>query len=132
MLAEPDGGSFAGISAAVGGIVEAADAGFSISENGGQPLLNAIQDLKKEVETALGKASVLESRLPLGSTPNANVFKPFLATVASDPTQGAIPVLRKLQTDLNNAHDAIQKAMNNYQNTDHGNATNLNGSATPL
>lgn len=123
--------SFAGISAAVGGIVSAVNAGFTISENGGQPLLNAIQDLQTEVRTALRNSSILESHLPLGSTPNATIYKPFLATVASDPSQGAIPALKKLQTDLNNAHDAIQKAMNNYHATDQGNAGKL-GSASTL
>lgn len=136
MLVDAGGGgsasaSFAGISAAVGGIVAAVNAGFAISENGGQPLLNAIQDLQTEVRHALDDASILSAHPPLGSTPNANIYKPFLATIASDPTQGAIPVLKKLQTDLNNAHDAIQKAMNNYHATDQGNAGNLN-SASPL
>lgn len=136
MLVDAGGGggasaSFAGISAAVGGIVAAVNAGFTISENGGQPLLNAIHDLQVEVRTALGESSALESHLPLGSTPNANIYKPFLATIANDPTQGSIPTLKKLQTDLNNAYAAIQKAMNNYHAADQGSAGNLN-SATPL
>lgn len=127
MLVDPGGGggAFQGISSAVSGIVAASDAGFAISENGGQSLLNAIEDLQEAVRTALGKSSALEQQPALGSTPNANVYKPFLATVASDPTQGAIPVLRKLQADLNNAHAAVKKAMDNYQNTDHTNATTL-------
>jgi hypothetical protein len=131
MLADPGGGgAFEGISAAVGGIVEAADAGFTISESGGQPLLNAIQELQTEIRTALSKAHRLELQPPLGTTPNAKVYKPFLATVASDPTQGAIPVLKKLQTDLNDAHAAIQKSMANYSDTDQGNASNVTSSGT--
>ena len=100
MLMDPGGGgaSFAGISDAVNGIVAATEAGFTISENGGQPLLNAIQDLHEGYARRWVKSSVLGSHPPLGTTPNANVYKPFLATVASDPAQGAIPVLRKLQT----------------------------------
>jgi hypothetical protein len=125
MLVDPGGGggAFQGISSAVSGIVAASDAGFAISENGGQPLLDAIEDLQKEVRTALGKAFFLETEPPLGTTPNAKVYKPFIATVASDPTQGAIPVLKKLQTDLNQAHAAIKKSMANYQSTDQANAS---------
>jgi hypothetical protein len=134
VLVDPGGGaatSFAGIHVAVDAIVAAASEGFAISENGGQPLLNAIQDLQTEVRTALNDSSILTTHPPLGSTPNANIYKPFLATIASDPTQGAITVLKKLQTDLSNAHTAIQKAMNNYHATDQGNAGTLN-SATPM
>jgi hypothetical protein len=132
MLADPGGGgAFEGISTAVGGIVAAADAGFMISENGGQPLVDAIDELKKEVAKSLANVAHLEQQPPLGSTPNAKVYKPYLATVASDPTQGAVPVLRKLQDDLNNAEAAIKKAMANYGSVDHGNASNLNNSGIP-
>jgi hypothetical protein len=130
MLVAPSGGSagFEGIGSAVSGIVEAADEGFAISENGGQPLLDAISELSSEVAHALANASSLEHQPALGSTPNATVFKPFLATIASDPAQGAIPVLRKLQQDLTAAHQAIQKSMDNYSDSDQGNAANI-GSA---
>jgi hypothetical protein len=126
MLADPGGGGFVGISEAVSGITAAANAGFTISEGGGQPLLNAIQELQTEIRTALLKATQLEAEPQLGSTPAASVYKPFLATVASDPTQGAIPVLKKLQADLNDAHTAIQKSMANYQGTDQGAASSVN------
>ena len=128
MLADPGGGgvnagaAFAGIGTAIGGIVTAADSsGFGISHDGGQALINAIDDLKKAVETALRQSSQLEMQPPLGTTPAANVYKPFLATVASDPVQGALPVLKKLHTDLINAHAAIKKAMQNFQDTEHSN-----------
>lgn len=131
MLADPGGGGgFQGISAAVGGIVAASNAGFTISENGGQSLLNAIDELKTGVEEALRKSSQLEAQPHLGTTPAAKVYKPFIATVASDPAQGAIPALRKLQADLNNAHAAIQKAMANYQSTDQGAASNVNNAGS--
>jgi hypothetical protein len=132
MLVDPGGGgaAFQGISDAVTGIQLAANEGFAISEEGGQPLLDAIEDLAREVATALGKESVLGSHLPLGSTPNANVYKPFLASVATDPVQGAVPVLRNLHDQLATAHSAIKQAMTNYANTDQGNASNVQGSGT--
>ncbi len=63
----------------------------------------------------------------MGTTPNAKVCKPFVATVASDPAQGAIPVLKKLQLTLNDAHTAIQKAMANYQATERQNTSTVDG-----
>jgi hypothetical protein len=119
------GAAFAGISDAVAGVVEAANAGFAISENGGQPLLHAIEQLEVAVADALRDSIALEAEPALGSTPNAKIYKPFIASVASDHVQGAIPVLKKLHQDLINAHAAVQKAMNNYQNTEHVNASTL-------
>jgi hypothetical protein len=127
MLVDPGGGGgFAGISDAVTGITAAVNAGFTISDGGGQPLINAIEELQTEIRTALSKAHRLEQQPPLGTTPAATVYKPFLSTVASDPTQGAIPVLKKLQSDLNDAHAAIQKSMDNYKGTDEGAASSVN------
>jgi hypothetical protein len=127
MLAPEAGGgagaAFAGIGTAVGGIVAAVNSGFGISENGGQALIHAIDDLSAAVAMALAKALTLGREPALGSTPAAAVYKPFLATVATDPTQGALPVLKKLHEDLQNAHSAIQKAMQNYQATEQANAS---------
>src|SRR5882724_852700 len=127
MLAPDAGGgagaAFAGIGSAVSDIVLAANNGFGISENGGQALINAIGDLSKAVEAALGRVSNLGQEPALGTTPAANVYKPFLATVATDPAQGAVPVLRKLQKDLTDAHAAIQKAMRNYQAAEQANTS---------
>lgn len=129
---EPDGGSgnsFADISVAVGGLVEASNAGFGISENGGQPLLDAIHDLQVQVADALRDSANLEQEPPLGSTPNAKIYKPFIATVASDPTQGAVTVLKRLHDDLDDAYAAIQKSISNYERADEGSATNFGSTA---
>jgi hypothetical protein len=99
MLADPGGGSaaFAGMGTAIDGIVAAANSGgFGINETGGQSLINAIDDLATAVAKALHQSAMLEREPPLGDTPAANVYKPFLATIASDPVQGAIPALTKL------------------------------------
>jgi hypothetical protein len=130
MLVDPGGGSFVGISNAVSGITAAVSAGFTISEGGGQPLLDAIQELQDEIQSALVKASQLELEPKLGTTPAATVYKPFLATVASDPTQGAIPVLKKLQTDLTDAQTAIRKSMDNYNRTEDQASSAINGTLT--
>jgi hypothetical protein len=131
MLVEPGGGSagFQGITQAVDSLVSASKQGFELSEAGGQPLVNAIESLKAEVETALGRSQVLEAQPQLGSTPNAKVFKPFLATVASDPHQGAIGVLKQLLQDLGRAEGVIKQAMKNYDEADANSATNVTNAA---
>lgn len=126
MLAEPGGGGFQGITTAVDSLVSASKAGFALSENGGQPIISAIHSLKSEVRDALNNAQVLEDQPKLGSTPNAKVYKPFLATIASDPQQGAIAVLKKLQDDLNRAEAVIKQAMRNYDEADMNSASSVN------
>jgi hypothetical protein len=43
----------------------------------------------------------------LGTAPAASTYKPFLATVASDPFQGAIPALRTLQLNRTGEHGDV-------------------------
>lgn len=119
---------FQGITEAVVGIVQAVDQRFSLSEEGGQPLLEAIQELTTEVESALRNSQFLEAEPVLGSTPNATSYKPFLATIATDSAQGAIPVLRQPQKDLANAEQAIKQAIANYVAADVDAGTTIAGS----
>lgn len=135
MFAPETGGSagdaFAGIGSAIGGIVLAADSGsFSVTPEAGKSLLNAIDDLHAAVDSALAKSSSLGQEPALGNTPAAKVYKPFLATIATDPTQGALPVFKKLQSDLINARAAIQKAMQNYDDAEQANTGSLKGTWT--
>jgi hypothetical protein len=121
MLAVPSGGgaALAGMSTAIDAISRAANSGgFGISHDGGKALMSAIDHLAAAVSKALNDSAMLSAEPRLGSTPAANVYKPFLATVASDPVQGAIPALTKLHADLINAHAAIQKAMQNFQDSE--------------
>lgn len=117
---------FQGITTAVDSLVAAGSAGFALSENGGQPLIAAIQSLQTEVRSALAHSQVLEDQPKLGSTPNAKIYKPFLASIASDPDQGAMAVLTKLQDDLNRAEAVIKQAMKNFDEADTNSATNVN------
>ncbi len=132
---EPGGGgaAFAGMGTAIDSILTAANSGgFTVTPEAGKSLLNAIDDLHTSVTHALTKASLLEKEPPLGTTPAANVYKPFLATVASDPAQGAIPVFKKLQSDLVNARAAIEKAMKNYDDNEAAQSSKFKGTGTLL
>jgi hypothetical protein len=125
------GAGFAGVSDAVSSLQKAASGGgFSISEEGGQKLLDAINTLSGKIGMHLAKSRSLTTRLPLGSSPAAQVYIPFLTTVASDPTQGVIPVLEKLKADLEAARTTIQQSIANSRDTDQGNSQQLKTSGT--
>ncbi|KAA2259467.1 hypothetical protein F0L68_21265 [Solihabitans fulvus] len=115
-----------GVSQAVAGLKAAAAEGFTVTDSGGQALIDAMNDLHDEITDAISHSDVLGQEPPLGQTPAAQVYKPFLATIATDPHQGMIPALRKLLKDLTDARDSIQKSMESYKGTDQGSKQGLN------
>jgi hypothetical protein len=103
----------------------AAGGGFTVDPQGGQYLIGALKDMLTQVESAIVSANEVATELPLGTSPGAQVYKPFFASVASDPQQGAVTAWKQLQQDLTDGINTIQTAMNNYQQTDTGNAGHM-------
>ncbi|MDU0294770.1 hypothetical protein [Saccharothrix longispora] len=107
-----------GMGDAVSGFSAATAAGFRIGDDGGKVLIDAVDDMLSEVVKAIGAADRLSQQPPLGSTPAALVYRPFLATVATDEVQGFIPVLVKFKQDLERLRSDVEKSMGVYQTTD--------------
>jgi hypothetical protein len=107
-----------GMSGAVAGFSAATAAGFTISETGGQALIRAIDNMLEGVIDARRNAERLAQEPPLGTTPAAQVYKPFLATIATDPVQGFIPALIKFQDDLDQLRSNVEQAIAAYQTSD--------------
>ncbi|SDH57775.1 hypothetical protein SAMN05216553_13021 [Lentzea fradiae] len=93
-------------------------AGVGVSESGGQALIKAVDRMLKGVDKALRKSEVLSQEPPLGTTPAAQVYKPFLASIAADPAQGFVPAAKKLQADLERMRSDVERAMATYQASD--------------
>jgi hypothetical protein len=114
-----------GIGAAVNRLVAASNAGYTVSADAGQALLKAIDTLHGKVSEHLRRAGELKQVVPLGSSPAANAYKPFLRTILTNAEQGMVPALTLLKRDLERAHDAIQKNMADYQRAEADNAVNI-------
>ncbi|MBB5960341.1 hypothetical protein FHS29_006964 [Saccharothrix tamanrassetensis] len=114
-----------GMSHAVAGFQAATAAGFTISQSGGQALLNAIDDMIQAAEETLMRAEMLAQEPPLGTTPAAQVYKPFLASIATDPAQGFIPAIDKFKEDLARLRTNVEQAMGSYRSTDDDRAQGL-------
>jgi hypothetical protein len=114
---------------AISGLKAAATTGggFTVDPQGGQYLIDALRKMLAGVENAINKGALLSQELPLGNSPGAQVYKPFFASIAGDPHQGAIAVWTQMAKDLQDGIDTIQTAMNNYQQTDSSNAGILGG-----
>lgn len=121
------GGFFGGMEAAIDKLVAAANTGggFTVTDEGGQALIDAIDTYIGKLDKHRQNADMLTRVLPLGSSPAANVFKPFLATIANDPVEGVIPAMESLRRRLEDAKAAIQKSMASYQLTEQQNSTNM-------
>ncbi|EWC62745.1 hypothetical protein UO65_1939 [Actinokineospora spheciospongiae] len=110
--------SFAGISAAVYQLGVAADRGFTVSGPGAGALISAVTEMREVVVAALDNAVRFGQEPALGQTPAAQVYKPFMASIATDPVQGFIPFLERLQQDLVDAEAALRKSMAAYDGSD--------------
>ncbi|TQM82994.1 hypothetical protein FHX81_5407 [Saccharothrix saharensis] len=109
-----------GMGTAVADFGAAVGAGFVVSAKGGAALIEAIDRIQAQSERAIQTADRLAQEPPLGTTPAARVYKPFLATIASDPDQGFVPALRRFTTDLALLRDQVVQAMDLYRTTDQG------------
>ncbi|XVS63510.1 hypothetical protein ACQPYE_35450 [Actinosynnema sp. CA-299493] len=120
-----------GMSTAVAEFGAATAAGFTIGPRGGDALVRAIDRILFQSERHIMTADRLAQEPPLGTTPGAQVYKPFLATVASDPDQGLVPALHKFTTDLALLRDQVMQAMDLYRTTDQGAAHGVTDAGGP-
>jgi hypothetical protein len=115
-----DIGGFAGVTEAVAELKTAATTGggFTISDDGARTLNSSLQEVLDQVNIALRRGIQLGNQPQLGTTPAANVLKPFLATIWSDGSQGGQTALTQLKKDVSDAMDTITKASASYQHNE--------------
>ncbi|MDX8035850.1 hypothetical protein SK803_37110 [Lentzea sp. BCCO 10_0856] len=107
-----------GISESVAAFSASVAAGVGVNEQGGQALIKAVDKMHKGISDALQKTEFLSQEPPLGTTPAAQVYKPFLATIATDPAQGFITAAKQFQKELEQMRADVEKAMAAYQTAD--------------
>ncbi|ROP40374.1 hypothetical protein EDD40_5782 [Saccharothrix texasensis] len=107
-----------GMGTAVAEFRAATAAGFTISARGGDVLVRAIDRMVQQSDRLAFEADRLSLEPPLGTTPAARVYKPFLATISSDPDQGFKTALTRFRADLIEMKTQVTKAMEHYRTTD--------------
>lgn len=117
--------SFAGIGDAAQQLKTAADQGFTVEGPGADAMINAVVEMQRTVYEALDNAELLAQVPALGETPAAQVYKPFMATIATDPAQGFIPFMQRLQQDLADVEASLRKSMTAYQDSDQTGANGI-------
>lgn len=116
----------------VGGMLDAATnlnsaigKGFSVDYEGATQLANFVKGLQTSARNVLQRTNTLAQTPQLGTTPAANVYKPYLPTVATDQAQGLVPNTAKLAQQLEQAASNIQKSIAAYEQTDDGSRTGM-------
>lgn len=121
-----------GMSAAVSQFGAATAAGFTISAKGGEALIQAIDRIGLDADRLGMEVARLSQEPPLGTTPAAQVYKPFLATVASDPDQGLKAALVRFNADLARLKAQVAQAMEHYRTTDQDAGDGVTAAGGPI
>ncbi|TCO65638.1 hypothetical protein [Actinocrispum wychmicini] len=116
---------YRGLLSAVGSLNSAIDKGVYMDYEGAKQLLTFVQHNQAAVAKVRARGDRLAQVPQLGDTPAANVYMPYLPTVATDQTQGLLPTLKQLQDRLDAAASNIQKSIDLYQQTDHGHGVSM-------
>jgi hypothetical protein len=119
------GGGASGMLTAATQLNDAISGGFSMNYEGVQALLTYTKNLQQAVARALASQATLSQTPQLGATPAANTFKPYLPTIATDSSQGLIPVLQKLAQQLEQSATNLQNSLNAYERADKGNRSSM-------
>lgn len=121
-----------GFASGVGAMLDAATSlnsaigqGFSLDYEGATKLATFVNGMQTAARSALRLGDQMSQVPMLGSTPAANVYKPYLPTVATDKDLGFLSNMRKLQDQLEEAASNIQKSIAAYEQADAGNHANL-------
>ncbi len=124
----PVGGGIEGMASGVSDLKGALAEGVTFTEEAADALKSTMRQLQATLREVHADALRLGQELPIGDTPAAKVYKPFLATIATDPDQGLVPQLVKMQRDAQDVLDAIDKSARSTQTTDGDNVTVVKGS----
>lgn len=121
-----------GFAQGVSGMLDAATSlntaigqGFQVDYEGATQLANFVNGLQSAARNVLNRGHRVSQTPQLGSTPAANVYKPYLPTVATDQAQGALPNMQKLREQLDQATSNIQKSITAYEQADDGSRSGL-------
>jgi hypothetical protein len=101
------------------GFTAAAAAGhFAVDQATGQQLVQSLGQMRDQVDQLLLNARHLDRKVQLGELPEALAVSDLNRTVAAGDSQSLIAVLQQFKTSLEQAHQAVQLGMSNYEQVD--------------
>ncbi|MFJ6670810.1 hypothetical protein ACIQMJ_06835 [Actinosynnema sp. NPDC091369] len=108
------------------GLKQAAESGsFAISQDGAQEYLKAIDAAQQDLRKMDAYLIKLSQETKLGTSPDGTAMARYNqeSVQGGAGTTGIIPAVEQLQTALEEARLALQKAIENYREVDGSNAS---------
>ncbi|WP_461123413.1 hypothetical protein [Saccharothrix stipae] len=108
------------------GLKQAAESGsFAISEAGAQEYLKAIDGALMDLFKMDREIGRLQQETKLGTSPDGTAMARYNeeSVIGGAGTTGIIPAIEQLRSALNEAREALQKAIENYREVDGSNAS---------
>ena len=101
------------------GLTQAASAGhFAIDRETGTGLMRSLSQMRDHLDEVLADADGLARATPLGDLPEALVVSDLNQQVAAGDAQSLRSVLLQFRASLEQAHQAVQIGMVNYEQID--------------
>ena len=108
------------------GLKQAAESGsFAISQDGAQEYLKAIDSAQRDLQRMDGALQILRQETKLGTSPDGTAMARYNqeSVEGGAGTTGIVPAIEQLQSALDEAREALQKAIENYREVDSSNAS---------
>lgn len=111
------------------GLKQAAESGsFAISQDGAKAYLKAIDDAQQELRKIEADVASLRQDVKLGTSPDAIALTRYNreGVEGGAGTTGIVPAIDQLKSALEEARQALQKAIENYREVDDASAGTYN------
>jgi uncharacterized protein YukE len=114
------------MTASMVGLKQAAESGsFAISQEGADAYLKAINSAQRDLSRLETQIARVRQETKLGTSPDGTAMARYNQESADggDGTTGIVPAIEQLQSALEEAAAALQKAIENYREVDDSNAS---------
>lgn len=114
------------MTASMVGLKQAAESGsFAISVDGAQAYLKAIDSALMDLNKMQSQLGRLRQETKLGTSPDGTAMASYNreSVEGGAGTTGIIPAVEQLRSALEEAREALQKAIENYREVDSSNAS---------
>lgn len=108
------------------GLKQAAESGsFAISQEGAEAYLKAIDSAITDLNKMDREINRLRQETKLGTSPDGTAMARYNqeSVEGGAGTSGIVPAVEQLRSALNEAREALQKAIENYREVDSSNAS---------
>ena len=108
------------------GLKQAAESGsFAISEEGAQAYLKAIESAQQDLRRMEAQLNRLRQETKLGTSPDGVAMARYNreSVEGGAGTTGIVPAIEQLRSALDEAREALRKAIENYREVDGSNAS---------